>query len=131
MVEMSATTTAAPAALLGVPDPFPGLRPFEAKEEIIFRGRRQHTDELLRRLATHRFLAVVGTSGSGKSSLVWAGLRPALDRGYLAGTTSRWRIAIMRPGMAWRRTRPAARAATRPDAHVYRVEVRTRWVHRS
>jgi hypothetical protein len=86
--------------LAGAPDPFPGLRPFEADEEIIFRGRQQHTDELLQRLATHRFLAVVGTSGSGKSSLVRAGLRPALDRGYLSGATSRWRIAIMRPGMA-------------------------------
>ncbi|HTP34268.1 MAG TPA: SUMF1/EgtB/PvdO family nonheme iron enzyme [Candidatus Acidoferrales bacterium] len=88
------------AALPGVPDPFPGLRPFESGEEAIFRGRQQHTDELLRRLAAHRFLAVVGTSGSGKSSLVRAGLLPALDRGYLAGATSRWRIAVMRPGMA-------------------------------
>jgi Tol biopolymer transport system component len=88
------------AELAGVADPFPGLRPFESEEDLIFRGRRQHTDELLRRLAEHRFLAVVGTSGSGKSSLVRAGLRPALDRGYLAGATSRWTIAMMRPGMA-------------------------------
>ena len=88
------------AALIGVTDPFPGLRPFESNEDPIFRGRQQHTDELLRRLAAHKFLAVVGTSGSGKSSLVRAGLLPALDRGYLAGATSRWRIAVMRPGMA-------------------------------
>jgi hypothetical protein len=88
------------AALPGVADPFPGLRSFESDEEIIFRGRQRHTDELLRRLSSHRFLAVVGTSGSGKSSLVRAGLLPALDRGYLAGATSRWRIAVMRPGMA-------------------------------
>ena len=86
--------------LAGVLDPYPGLRPFETNEEAIFRGRRVHVDELLRRLAVHRFLAVVGTSGSGKSSLVRAGLLPALDRGYLAGATSRWRVAIMRPGMA-------------------------------
>ena len=86
--------------LPGITDPFPGLRPFESDEEPIFRGRQQHANELLRRLAEHRFLAVVGTSGSGKSSLVRAGLLPALDRGYLAGTTSRWRIAVMRPGMA-------------------------------
>src|SRR5580658_4623022 len=84
----------------GITGPFPGLRPFESDEETIFRGRRSQTDELLRRLASHRFLAVVGTSGSGKSSLVRAGLLPALDRGYLAGATSRWRIAVMRPGMA-------------------------------
>jgi formylglycine-generating enzyme required for sulfatase activity len=88
------------AALVDIPEPFPGLRPFEGDEEPIFRGRQRHTEELLRRLAMHRFLAVVGTSGSGRSSLVRAGLRPALDRGYLAGATSRWRIAMMRPGMA-------------------------------
>src|ERR1700741_424215 len=88
------------SSLPGIRAPFPGLRPFESDEEPIFRGRQQHTDELLRRLAANRFLAVVGTSGSGKSSLARAGLRPALDRGYLAGATSRWRIAIARPGMA-------------------------------
>jgi formylglycine-generating enzyme required for sulfatase activity len=88
------------ALLPGIAEPFPGLRPFESDEEAIFRGRQKQADELLRRLAGHRFLAVVGTSGSGKSSLVKAGLLPALDRGYLAGTTSRWRIAVMRPGMA-------------------------------
>jgi hypothetical protein len=86
--------------LPGITDPFPGLRAFKSDEEPIFRGRQQHADELLRRLAEHRFLAVVGTSGSGKSSLVRAALLPALDRGYLAGATSRWRIAVMRPGMA-------------------------------
>jgi hypothetical protein len=83
-----------------VTDPFPGLRSFDRYEEPIFRGRREHTDELLRRLAKHRFLSIVGTSGSGKSSLVRAGLLPALERGYLAGATSRWRIAVVRPGTA-------------------------------
>lgn len=89
-----------PLVFPGVTDPYPGLRRFDTKESAIFRGRQQHTDELLRRLSTRRFLAVVGTSGSGKSSLVRAGLLPALHRGYLAGATSRWRIAVMQPGMA-------------------------------
>jgi hypothetical protein len=84
----------------GLAYPFPGLRPFESTEEAIFRGRLEHTDQLLRRLSEHRLLALVGTSGSGKSSLVRAGLLPALERGYLAGTTSRWRVAVMRPGTA-------------------------------
>jgi len=74
------------------------LRPFESHEALLFHGRQPHTEELLRRLASHRFLAVLGTSGSGKSSLVRAGLLPALHRGFLVGATSRWRIAIMRPG---------------------------------
>jgi energy-coupling factor transporter ATP-binding protein EcfA2 len=54
----------------------------------------------LRRLSNNRFLAVVGPPGSGKSSLVRAGLLPALYRGFLVGATSRWRIAVMRPGNA-------------------------------
>ncbi len=83
-----------------VGQPFPGLRSFEPHEAFLFRGRQQHTEALLSRLAGNRFVAVVGTSGSGKSSLVRAGLLPALQRGYLTGATSRWRIAIMRPGSA-------------------------------
>jgi Tol biopolymer transport system component len=85
---------------LGVEHPYPGLRSFEPWEGFLFFGRETHTDELLRRLSITRFLAVVGTSGSGKSSLVRAGLLPALYRGYLVGATSRWRIAVMRPGNA-------------------------------
>jgi formylglycine-generating enzyme required for sulfatase activity len=80
--------------------PYPGLRPFEVDEAFLFYGRKSHTEELLNRLATSRFLAVVGTSGSGKSSLVRAGLLPALYRGFLAGGTSKWRIAVMKPGDA-------------------------------
>ena len=86
--------------LVSVDHPFPGLRPFETGESLLFFGREEHTQELLRRLAGGRFLAVVGTSGSGKSSLVRAGLLPALYRGYLAGSTTHWRIAVMRPGSA-------------------------------
>jgi hypothetical protein len=88
------------APLLELKMPYPGLRPFEADEAFLFYGRKSHTEELLRRLATNRFLAVVGTSGSGKSSLVRAGLLPALYRGFLAGGASQWRIAVMKPGDA-------------------------------
>lgn len=80
--------------------PYPGLRSFEPDEATLFHGRDRHTGELLRRLAQDRFLAVVGGSGSGKSSLVRAGLLPALYRGYLVGATSQWRVAVMRPGSA-------------------------------
>lgn len=79
-------------------NPFPGLRPFETDEYHLFFGREGQTDELLARLGRTRFLAVVGTSGSGKSSLVRAGLLPALYGGLMAGAGSAWRIAIMRPG---------------------------------
>jgi len=90
-----------PTEVLGtVEQPFPGLRPFEAEESLLFFGREPHVEELLRSLGGSRFLAVIGASGSGKSSLVRAGLLPALYRGYLAGSTTRWRIAVMRPGTA-------------------------------
>ncbi len=79
-------------------NPFPGLRPFESHESHLFFGRDGQSDELIRRLRTNRFLAVVGTSGSGKSSLVRAGLLPALHGGFMAGTGSHWRVAIFRPG---------------------------------
>ena len=60
------------------PNPFPGLRPFMEEEADLFFGRDRQSDELVHRLASRRFLAVVGTSGSGKSSLVRAGLLPSL-----------------------------------------------------
>ncbi|MGH7317073.1 MAG: ATP-binding protein, partial [Candidatus Rokuibacteriota bacterium] len=82
----------------GPDNPFPGLRPFEPHESALYFGRDDQIDELLERLAEARFLAVVGASGSGKSSLVRAGLIPALQRGHLAGGGSRWRVAMFRPG---------------------------------
>lgn len=79
-------------------NPFPGLRPFETDEYRLFFGREGQSDALIERLQRSHFLAVVGTSGSGKSSLVRAGLLPALRGGLMAGAGSGWRIAIMRPG---------------------------------
>lgn len=77
--------------------PYPGLRPFEPHEGEIFFGREGHTDRLLEILQRERFLAVIGPSGGGKSSLVRAGLLPALAAGRL-GTGSHWRLALLRPG---------------------------------
>ena len=81
-----------------VTNPFPGLRPFETDEYGLFFGREGQSDALIERLQRSHFLAVVGTSGSGKSSLVRAGLLPSLRGGMMAGAGSGWRIAIMRPG---------------------------------
>jgi tetratricopeptide (TPR) repeat protein len=79
-------------------NPFPGLRPFETDEYNLFFGREGQSDELLARLGRTRFLAVVGTSGSGKSSLIRAGMIPAIYGGLMPGAGSDWRIAVMRPG---------------------------------
>ena len=79
-------------------NPFPGLRPFEPDEDHLFFGREQETDELLRRLRTTHFLMVVGSSGSGKSSLVRSGLIPALQSGFMLKAGSNWRMMVFRPG---------------------------------
>lgn len=79
-------------------NPFPGLRPFELHESFLFFGREGQSERLISLLAVARFVAVVGCSGSGKSSLVRAGLLPALLGGMMASAGSQWRIALLRPG---------------------------------
>jgi hypothetical protein len=79
-------------------NPFPGLRPFHDEEEHLFFGRESQVDTMIDMLARTRFLAVVGTSGSGKSSLVNCGLKPALRRGLMASAGTSWRMAQFRPG---------------------------------
>jgi energy-coupling factor transporter ATP-binding protein EcfA2 len=79
-------------------NPFPGLRPFLEEEEHLFFGRESQVDAMVDILAASHFLVVVGTSGSGKSSLVNCGLRPALHRGMMARSGTSWRIAQFRPG---------------------------------
>src|SRR5712691_4996075 len=91
-------------------NPFPGLRPFREDEEYLFFGRESQVDAMINRLATTRFLAVVGTSGSGKSSLVNCGLRPALHGGLMARAGTAWRMAQFRPGTDPSRAMAAALA---------------------
>ena len=80
-------------------NPYPGLRPFRPDEAHLFFGRESQVDAMVDRLAAARFLAVVGSSGCGKSSLVNCGLRPALQRGVMARAGSAWRITSLRPGV--------------------------------
>jgi hypothetical protein len=77
-------------------NPYPGLRPFETTESHLFFGRDVQVAELVTRLERHRFVAVLGVSGSGKSSLVRAGLIPALERGHVAEAGGRWRMVVTR-----------------------------------
>jgi WD40 repeat protein/serine/threonine protein kinase/DNA-binding XRE family transcriptional regulator len=82
-------------------NPFKGLRAFQESDAADFFGREALVQQLLARLGQGgdltRFLAVVGPSGSGKSSVVRAGLLPALRRGGLPGS-ERWFIAELQPG---------------------------------
>src|SRR6186713_676687 len=81
--------------------PYPGLRPFQPHESSIFFGRDEHVADMLTILENHRFLAVVGPSGGGKSSLVRAGLIPDLSKGMLLTARSPdWRFVILQPGDA-------------------------------
>lgn len=78
--------------------PYPGLRPFETDEAAHFFGRDRQVDELLDVLGRTGFLAVVGAAGCGKSSLIRAGLLPALSGGPGDGARPAWRVASLRPG---------------------------------
>ncbi|MBC8098273.1 MAG: protein kinase, partial [Armatimonadetes bacterium] len=82
-------------------NPYKGLRPFEEADAADFYGRETLVSLLLERLqatsAEARFLAVVGPSGSGKSSVVKAGVLPALRMGAIPGS-ERWFIAEFVPG---------------------------------
>lgn len=73
--------------------PFPGLRPFLAEDAAWFFGREVHTSEIIRKLWEFRFVSVVGNSGSGKSSLLRAGVIPKLLR-----EEKELQIVIFRPG---------------------------------
>jgi WD40 repeat protein len=83
--------------------PFPGLLPFGEEDAPFFFGRERETVALLASLEQGRFVAVIGVSGSGKSSLVRAGLRPELRLG-----SPPWRVAAVRPGGGPRRRLHAA-----------------------
>src|SRR5439155_5347452 len=83
---LSAPFLAAPA--LPGTCPYRGLLAFEPEDDALFFGRGELIDRLIRRLSTDRFFAVVGASGSGKSSLVRAGLLAAARGGAIEGITS-------------------------------------------
>jgi WD40 repeat protein/class 3 adenylate cyclase len=80
-----------------VANPYKGLRAFEESDAPDFFGREELVEELVKRVKQTRFLAVVGPSGSGKSSVVRAGLIPTLRRGAILGSDG-WHIADMFPG---------------------------------
>ena len=88
-----------------LPQPFIGLRPFRIADSALFYGREAQVVALLRRLEDRHFLAVIGASGSGKSSLIRAGLLPAIDEGFLFDRRD-WLTLVIRPG-----SQPYARLA--------------------
>jgi hypothetical protein len=83
-------------ALAGLDRPFIGLRAFEYSDRDYFFGRDEELDALELQVLQNRFVAVVGRSGCGKSSLISAGLRPRLER----VADHQWNWIEMRPGEA-------------------------------
>lgn len=76
--------------------PYPGLRPFKTEENDIYFGRKEFITQLTARISKEHFIAVLGDSGCGKSSLVRAGLLSNLQTVQVDGR-EHWCSAIMRP----------------------------------
>ena len=79
------------------PCPYKGLAAYQPEDAHRFFGREALIDELVKRIRLQKVLVVAGPSGSGKSSLVRAGLIPALNAGALLGS-DKWRFTLFTPG---------------------------------
>lgn len=102
-------------------NPYKGLRAFDEADEADFHGRDELVTELVHRLgstgAVGRLVLVVGASGSGKSSVVRAGLLPRVRAGAVPGS-ERWLVSTMLPDAApfQRLAESLDRVATTPAA---------------
>jgi class 3 adenylate cyclase len=115
------------ATVISLPCPYKGLAAFQPEDHELFYGREEVVASVLGRLGNGPPLAVGGASGSGKSSVVGAGLLPGVWRGALPGSSA-WRTIVMAPGphplaeLAARsgcsstKTRPSCYAGSRPIA---------------
>ena len=79
-------------------NPFPGIRPFNPEESDFFFGRDNETEEITGKLLKNRFLAVIGVSGEGKSSLINCGILSKISSIRSDDFSSDWRVFSMRPG---------------------------------
>lgn len=77
--------------------PYKGLAAYQPEDAEFFFGREGLVDEIVRRVQLNRVLVIGGPSGSGKSSLMRAGLIPAIRAGTLPGS-DHWHVAVFTPG---------------------------------
>ena len=86
-----------PFLAAGVVCPFKGLAFFDRSDAEYFCGRERVVSEVVARLAASTLVGILGPSGIGKSSLLRAGVLPALSAGVLPGSAE-WRQVLLRPG---------------------------------
>ncbi len=80
-------------------NPFPGLRPFGVDESYLYFGREGQSDEVLSILEKNRFVNILGSSGTGKSSLMFSGVIPTLHAGFINKAGNNWEIITAKPGL--------------------------------
>ncbi len=78
-------------------NPFPGIRSFETEESHLFFGREDQIGNIVSVLTETHFLAIIGSSGSGKSSLIRAGVIPAILKSEIQHQKN-WDITVFKPG---------------------------------
>jgi tetratricopeptide (TPR) repeat protein len=117
-IAAASTPPAGDDSALSADRPFPGLRPFAFADRAFFFGRERQVYALYRLVENGRFIAVIGSSGSGKSSLVLAGLRGLLAEESADPGGANWVCLDMRPGATplARLAKALARLAENDDA---------------
>jgi WD40 repeat protein len=78
-------------------NPYPGLRPFAPEDSNLFFGREAESDEVILKLLKNRYLTVIGAAGTGKSSLIYAGVLPKIMN-LKTQESSAWRVISFSPG---------------------------------
>jgi WD40 repeat protein len=78
-------------------NPFPGLRPFNPEDSDYFYGRETESEEIFGKLLNNRFVAIIGASAAGKSSLINCGLLPKICSISSNGTPG-WMVYSLKPG---------------------------------
>ncbi|MFN8208836.1 MAG: hypothetical protein U0T82_15725 [Bacteroidales bacterium] len=79
-------------------NPFPGLRPFTPAESHLFFGREKQGEAILKQLSANHFVALIGASGSGKSSLIYCGLVSHIQQGNIQEAGKSWKVITTHPG---------------------------------